>query len=307
MGLTVPSRWAQDVPLSGLTTWRIGGPARYVSRPAEIGALRDDLWIARSLDLPLFVVGAGANLLFPDRGYPGLIVRLPDGEPQWTALTDGVVRVTLPAGASLAATARAMSSQGYAGIAWAEGIPGTLGGAVVNNAGAYGGEMAQVVEGVEILARDGRLEPWPAEKLAFSYRRSRLKGTEPTQRILTQVILRLSTGDPQALRGAMEDYRARRAARTPAGASCGSVFRNPPEEAAGRLIERAGLAGHRIGDVQVAEKHANYILNLGGARAEDVLKLLRLIRKRVREEAGVHLTLEVQLAGFPQALQEEFL
>ncbi|MBM3318758.1 MAG: UDP-N-acetylmuramate dehydrogenase [Candidatus Eisenbacteria bacterium] len=319
MGLAVPSRWAQDVPLTQLTTWRIGGPARYVSRPPDLSALRDDLRIARGLALPLFVVGAGANLLFPDRGYPGLIVRLPSGPPRFcagpgeaadAAASQGAlcapIRATLPAGAPLGASAHGLAEQGYAGLEWAEGIPGTLGGAVVNNAGAYGGDMAGVVEGVEMLGLDGRLEPWPAERLQFGYRRSALKGQEPTRRILAAVHLRLSTAPPAALAQRVADYRARREARTPCGASCGCVFRNPPGEPAGRLIERAGLAGRSVGDARVAEGHANYIVNHGRARAADVLKLLRLIRERVREESGVALELEVQLVGFPQAVQEEF-
>lgn len=307
MGVTLPTRWAQDVPLRELTTWRIGGPARYVSRPPDLAALRDDLWIARSLALPVFLIGAGANLLFPDTGYRGLIVRLPGGEARLSAQPEeGALRVAVPAGASLAPLARSLSESGHAGLEWAEGIPGTVGGAVINNAGAYGGEISGVVASVEVLGGDGREEIWPAERLGFGYRSSALKGREPTGWIVTGVNLRLSPGDPRELACRLEDYRARRAARTPAGASCGSVFRNPPGEAAGRLIERCGLRGARVGEAQVAEKHANYILNLGGARSSDALALLRLVRRRVREETGIDLALEIQLVGFPEALTREF-
>jgi UDP-N-acetylmuramate dehydrogenase len=318
MTLTIPSHWAQSVPLSELTTWHIGGPARFLTRPRDARQLRDDLMLARSLALPVFVIGAGSNLLFPDAGYPGLLVRLPGGSPQIegvppAASADAVqasiehrVRVTLPAGAMLSASARLLGAQGWAGLEWAEGIPGTVGGAVVNNAGAYGGDIAKVLEGVDVLTADGAIDAWPAERLELAYRASALKGREPTHRIILAARLLLEGAAVADLERRMAEIRSLRAARTPVGASCGSVFRNPPGEAAGRLIAGLGLAGEQRGDAEIATLHANYILNRGRARAADVLDLIRHVRRRVREERGIALALEVQLVGFPQRVLDEF-
>jgi UDP-N-acetylmuramate dehydrogenase len=318
MTLTIPSRWAQDVPLSELTTWQIGGPARFVSRPRDNHQLRDDLMIARALALPLFVIGAGSNLLFPDAGYRGLLVRLPGGSPHIESVPsldplaaaaapiEHRVRVTLPGGSSLAAGARMLAALGWAGLEWAEGIPGTVGGAVVNNAGAYGGDIARVLEGVNMLTADGAIAFWPAERLQLAYRASILKGCEPTRRIILDARLLLAGAEVADLERRMNEIRALRTTRTPPGPSCGSVFRNPPAEAAGQLIAGLGLAGERRGEAQIATLHANYILNRGRARAADVLELIRHIRRRVREERGLALALEVQLVGFPQRVLDEF-
>jgi len=304
----VPSRWQADVPLARLTTWRIGGPARFFSRPISTAELRDDLCLARALDLPFFVIGEGSNLLFPDRGYPGLIVRLaapragraPVARAATGEAMDGPTAIVeLAAGSSFSAAARALAAAGWAGLEWAEGIPGTVAGAIVNNAGAYGGDVAQVLTEVDLLQADGQRATWPATEMRFAYRSSRLKGSEPTRWTLLAARWRLTRGAHEALLDRMAEIRARRTARTPTGASCGSVFRNPPGQAAGKLIASAGLAGTRRGDAQVATQHANYILNRGAARAEDALALMCAIRQRVAEEHGLTLEPEVQLVGFP--------
>jgi UDP-N-acetylmuramate dehydrogenase len=302
MPLSVPSHWTAEVPTAELTSWGVGGAARFVSRPATHAALIDDLRLARAFSLPLFVIGGGSNLLFSDAGYPGLLLRLPAGpaRAESGATATGAAQITLrvPAGASLTRVARQAAARGWAGLAWAEGIPGSVGGAIVNNAGAHGGSIADALAAVRLLLPDAAEAECPARDLALGYRASRLKGRDPTEQILIEATLQLSLGDPQQLAQRHREIAAQRAQRIPPGRSCGSVFRNPPDQSAGALIERAGLAGARVGEAQVSEVHANVILNRGGARAAEILALMRRIRARVREESGILLEPEVQLVGF---------
>jgi UDP-N-acetylmuramate dehydrogenase len=292
MSIPIPQRWRRDVPLSEWTTWRIGGPARFLSLPADVAELREDLTLARRLEVPVFALGGGSNLLFPDAGYAGLLIRLPESGD------DAPSAIVRSAGTPLAALAARLSLGGRHGLEWAGGIPGTLGGAIVNNAGAYGGSMADVVESVRVMAADGAVEIWDAARLAFGYRTSVLKGREPTASFLLSAQLRCPAADPAVTARCLRELRERRAATLPTEPSCGSVFRNPPGEVAGRLIEQAGLAGRRAGGAQISPRHANFIVNLGGARAGDVWELIRLVRTAVRAARGIDLELEVQPVGF---------
>jgi UDP-N-acetylmuramate dehydrogenase len=297
--MTTPDRWQRDVALSRLTTWRIGGPARFLSLPTSAADLRADLVEARRAELPVFALGGGSNLLFPDAGYPGLLVRLPqsagalhaDGDRATAAFVAG-------AGASLAALATQFSRAGWRGLEWAAGLPGTLGGAIVDNAGAYGGSMADVVESVRVMTEDGAIETRPAARLGFAHRASALKGPEPTRAFLLSAQLRLTAADPDETMARLAEDLRRRAASLPSEPSCGCVFRNPPGAVAGRLIEQAGLAGRRVGDAQISPRHANFIVNLGRARARDVWELIGAAREAVRERTGLVLELEVQPVGF---------
>lgn len=297
--ISIPERWQRDVPLTRLTTWHIGGPARYLSLPASVEELRADRALAARLRLPVFALGSGSNLLFPDRGYSGLLVRLPAGEPHFgTRAESERVRLDVPAGALLAPLAQTLARDGWGGLEWAAGIPGTIGGAVVNNAGAYGGTIADTLQSVQLLAPDGSLETWDAARLDLGYRRSLLKGREPTDCFLLSASFALSAGDPAATARRLGECQGLRAARIPREPSCGSVFRNPPGHPAGKLIEDAGLAGTRAGDAQISTRHANFIVNLGTARATDALALIRLARQTVLERFGIALELEVQPVGF---------
>jgi UDP-N-acetylmuramate dehydrogenase len=297
MSVAIPSHWIRDVPIGQLTTWRIGGPARLLARPRDLTQLREDLALARRRDLQVLALGAGSNLLFPDKGYDGLLIRLPDAPPRFPSESSAQL-VGLAAGASLAGTARILAEHGWLGLHWAEGIPGTLAGAIINNAGAYGGQISRVLESARVLLRDGSVHVWPCERFQFDYRQSCLKGIEPTEIFVLSAAFHLTRQPPAEIAGLMRQYAIERKRCTPPGPSCGSVFRNPTEAPAWRLIREAGLAGLRIGNARISPKHANYIMNLGGASAVEVLELIERCRHAVMETAGIQLTLEVQLAGF---------
>jgi len=297
-----PPHWQPAFPLAQLSTWKIGGPARYASAPASREQLRDDLRAARRERLPVLAIGGGSNLLFADAGYDGLVVRIPREEP---LVLDGRLASArmsalhcIAAGDWLAPTVRRLAGAGWAGLHWADGIPGTVGGAIVNNAGAYGGQIADRLASVHVMLPDGSEEEWPAARLALAYRSSALKGNDPTGVFLLAGTFRLERQDAQLLLEGVREIGEQRAAKLPRLPSCGCVFRNPPGQVAGRLIEKAGLRGHSIGDAQISPQHANFIVNRGQARAADVLELIGLIRERVRAHCRLTLDLEVQLAGF---------
>ncbi|MCK4414583.1 MAG: UDP-N-acetylmuramate dehydrogenase [Candidatus Eisenbacteria sp.] len=302
-----PNRWQRNVPLARLTTWRIGGPARFLAHPRNAAELVADLAAARHLGLPVFALGAGSNLLFADTGYPGLLIRLRGGPPRdadGTLLArmppqrGGPARVVLLAsGTPLPRLVRQLARLGWGGLEWAGGIPGTVGGAIINNAGAYGGQIGDFLESVDLLDGDGSPATMAAAELGLSYRHSRLKGCAATTLFVLQARVRLTPTAPDTIAARCAELRAKRRARTPRGPSCGSVFRNPPGDSAGRLIDAAGLRGTRIGDSQVAYRHANYIINKGAATAEQVVALIDVVRRRVWVCFGVALEPEVQLVG----------
>ncbi len=302
----VPVHWQANYPLSELTTWRIGGPAAYLSSSPDADTLRSDLAAARDLGLPTFAIGGGSNLLVADEGYRGLVIRLPSAFPVRSASEDGLT-VSVAAGASLTDVARQLARQGLAGLEWAEGIPGTVGGAIVNNAGAHGGTIDRVLTAVNVVSSDATIEEWPRERLEFAYRRSVLKGREPTDVFLLRATFRMEHGAPDALQEVMRSIRERRLTRQPVGPSCGCVFKNPPGAVAGQLIQEAGLTGLARGGAKVSSLHANFILNEAGAKARDVIELIARVRQAVRARTGHHLELEVQFVGFPASVTEELV
>lgn len=202
------------------------------------------------------------------------------------------------AGAPMAGTVRRLAGQGWGGLEWAEGLPGTIGGAVFGNAGCYGGDIAAVLERAGILI-DGQVEQWPVERFAYGYRNSRLKqqarAADQRPAIVLDATLRLRRADPQELAVTMARIAAERKGKTPWGSSCGSVFKNPPGESAGRLIEAAGLKGRRAGQAEISRRHANYIVNLGGAGSDDILALIEIAQQTVARRFGIDLELEVQV------------
>jgi len=302
--LPPPAHWQIRYPLSRITTWRIGGPARFHAAPTTFEQLRRDLLAARRMGIPVLALGGGSNLLFPDEGYPGLVLRLPHpAEPVMPPRAEGgkPVLVTLAAGRPLAAEVRRLAAAGWGGLEWAEGIPGTVGGAIVNNAGAYGGTIAGILESVEVVLPDGATEDWAADRLEFAYRFSALKNQDPTRAFLTAARFRLEPTSPEELEEKVSAIRDQRASKLPREPSCGCVFRNPPGGVAGKLIEDVGLAGHQIGGARVSPQHANFIINAGGATARDVREMIELIRARVRAQSGHQLQLEVQVIGAPLA------
>lgn len=290
--------WTEGVSLAPLTSWRIGGPCRAFAEPDTPEELRAVRAAAARAGLPVFLLGGGSNLLFADSGYRGLVIRY--RARRWTIEEpDGAHPLLVAeARAPLAGTARETARRGFAGLEWAEGIPGTMGGAIVGNAGAYGGEIAASLLWVDLQHPDGTDDRWPAERMDYGYRTSALKGLDPSGPAVTRAAFRLSRDDPSRMEAEMRGIGEERKRKTPAGASCGSVFRNPPGQSAGRLIDEAGCKGLREGAAVVSRLHANYIINEGGASAGDVLRLIDEIRRRVRNAFGISLELEIQLVGF---------
>jgi UDP-N-acetylmuramate dehydrogenase len=298
-----PARWSRAVPLAQLSTWRIGGPARFIAAPDDEEQLRADLDEARQLHLPVLALGGGSNLLFPDSGYDGLVLRLPTRLPsRYREEADRTAphpRLLLAAGTSLTGSAHRLASLGLRGLEWAEGIPGTIGGAIVNNAGAFGSSIADTLASVRVVLPDGSAEHWEAARLQLRYRDSLLKGHDPTAVFIVAAEFRLNRDDPAKLLQIMRRIRLRREERLPKQPSCGCVFRNPPDVPAGRLIDQLGLGGLRVGGARVSTHHANVIVNEGGARAQDVLELIQRVRAEVAARGGQNLELEIQIVGAP--------
>ncbi len=287
---------AEHEPLANYTSWRVGGAARYFAQPKTPDALLAALGWAEARGLVVHLLGGGTNSLFRERGWPGLVIRYRDRDVQVADRGDWA-EARIGAGAPMAGTARWLARQGWAGLEWAEGLPGTIGGAIVGNAGCYGGDVAGALLGATLLA-GGEVAERDAAELGYGYRSSALKRLEPGVRpIVLGGRFRLTRSDAAALAAQMEQTAQLRKSKTPWGASCGSVFKNPAGASAGQLIEAAGMKGRRVGAAQIAEKHANYIVNLGGATSDDILALIELARAAVLAQSGIALDLEVQIVG----------
>jgi UDP-N-acetylmuramate dehydrogenase len=278
-------------PLAEFTSFRIGGPADLfltVESESELGAA---MAAAYRSALPAFCLGAGTNLLISDRGIRGLVLRL--GDNFCKIEIDGL-NIVAGAAAQFRTLVEKAVERGLAGLEFGEGIPGTVGGGLVMNAGAFGGEMARVVTAVHGVTREGEACSLGKDDVKFAYRRSEL----PPGFVITRVDFRLAHGDREALRARVMEVRAKRASRQPRGfPNAGSIFKNPPGNFAGRLIESAGLKGTRLGAAAFSDQHANFIVNLGDARAADVRALIELARAKVRESSGIVLEPEVRLIG----------
>jgi UDP-N-acetylmuramate dehydrogenase len=293
--------YLENEPLASYTSWRIGGPARYFVQATSVAEVVQALAWADQRDLPVFALGGGSNVLIRDTGFNGLVVRMRGHDVRLETSGDKA-RAIVEAGAPMAGTARRLARQGWAGLEWAEGLPGTIGGALYGNAGCYGGDIATSLERAWVLV-NGETQEWSVERFAFGYRTSVLKQMRADgllwrdQPIILAAMFRLHRDDLTALAQRMERTSHERRSKTPWGASCGSVFKNPPGNSAGRLIEAAGLKGTRIGNAEIAGRHANYIINLGGASSDDVLRLIDLARERVLAMTGIELELEIQIIG----------
>jgi UDP-N-acetylmuramate dehydrogenase len=285
------ARLERDRALAGLTAFQIGGPADLLLEVETEAEAAHAMAAAHRAGIRAFCLGAGTNLLVSDRGVRGLVLRLGAGFRK--VAIDGT-RVSAGAAAEFGVLVETVVERGLAGLEFGEGIPGTVGGGLVMNAGAFGGEMARVVTLVHGVTAEGAPLALTKDDVKFAYRRSEL----PPGFIITRVDFELERGDRDALRARVADLRAKRAARQPRGVSnAGSIFKNPPGAFAGRLLEGAGLKGARMGAAAFSDKHANFIVNLGGARAEDVRALIELARERVKQQSGISLEPEVKLIG----------
>ncbi|NET35794.1 MAG: UDP-N-acetylmuramate dehydrogenase [Cyanothece sp. SIO1E1] len=285
---------ASQFSLSALTSFRVGGPAEWYIAPHHIEELKVGFAWAYSQGLPITLLGAGSNLLVSDRGLPGLVICTRHlRQLQFDAQTG---RVTAGAGISLPRLAWKTADLGWRGLEWTVGIPGTVGGAIVMNAGAHSSCMADLLVEAQVLCPDGTTLTLKPEDLGYSYRTSILQGDH---RLVTQATFQLQPGvDPTQVRVDTEAHLNRRMMTQPYHRpSCGSVFRNSEQHAAGWLIEQSGLKGYQIGKAQVAQRHANFILNCGGATANDIFKLIQHIQQQVEQQWSLHLKPEVQILG----------
>lgn len=281
---------ALNEPLSRHTSFRIGGPADFFVQPGTPAELAGVLAILRDEGIPFFILGNGTNLLASDRGYRGAVIRLEGGFNNYH-----FSRTMLEAGAAvpLATLAKEACGRGLGGLEFASGIPGTLGGALVMNAGAHGSSLCRVVENADILGHDLVLHTKTKNEMGLSYRKSEL----PAGAIVCVVRLRLEPGERAVLEERRKKYLAFRRERQPCQPNAGSIFKNPPNDAAGRLLEAAGLKGFRVGGAIISDVHANFIVNTGNATASDVLELIDKAQASVAEKFGVTLELEIKLLG----------
>lgn len=280
----------QDEPMSCHTTFAIGGPADLFLMPATVDELTAALRVLRAYETPFLLVGNGSNMLVSDAGVRGAVI--------CTAALDAVSAqedtLTVEAGALLSRVARRAQHEGLTGMEFAGGIPGSMGGAVFMNAGAYDGQMEGIVEKTEYLDEQGVLHTVEGAAHGFGYRQSIFRD-HPDWTIIRST-LRLRPGDPAAIAEKMNDFAQRRRDKQPLNfPSAGSTFKRPAGHFAGRLIEDAGLKGASVGAAQVSEKHAGFLINRGGATCEDMLRLIALVQRRVREQFGVELECEVRI------------
>ena len=283
-----------DEPMARHTTFQIGGPADRFLTVENAAQLQGLLSCLRQAGIPYLVLGKGSNLLVSDKGIRGAVLHLGGDFKKVEVLPDGRT-LRAGAGAPLASVCALARERSLTGLEFAWGIPGSVGGGAYMDAGAYGGEMRDVVSRVLHLGPDGAPGEARGEELCFGYRKSRYTGGED---IITAVEFTLQPGDPAAIAGKMEELMARRKDKQPYDMpSAGSVFKRPQNGFAAALIEQCGLKGRRVGGAQVSEKHVGFIVNTGGATCQDVLELISVIRKTVEEQTGTRLECEVRVTG----------
>ena len=287
----------ENEPMSRHTTFGIGGPADlYVVAQTRDEMTRASL-AAREADAPVFVLGSGSNILVGDAGIRGMVLENQTkalGEPEQV---DDSVHLTVESGVPFASLTRHVGRQGLLGLEWAAGIPGTMGGAVVYNAGAYGGCLADALHSVTLLHPDGREEAVEAADLGLAYRSSVFTRGLLRDRVVLDLTFALSSGEAEEALSRIDELETRRKASAPRGRNAGSTFKNPDEHPVWWLIDQVGLRGHRIGNAQINDKHTNYFTNVGAASAADVMGLIKLTRERVREEFAIELETEVSVVG----------
>ncbi|MDD7220366.1 MAG: UDP-N-acetylmuramate dehydrogenase [Clostridia bacterium] len=279
-------------PMSRHTSFRIGGPADYFLQPSDTEQIKKILDICRENKLPFFVLGNGSNLLVSDTGFSGVIIQLFHNFER-IIVEDTLIRAQ--AGALLSGIAVAARDHSLTGFEFAGGIPGTLGGAVVMNAGAYGGEMKHVLKEATVMTQSGEIIIIPADKLNMGYRTSVIK---EAGYIVLDAVLSLQKGDQKEIRAKMKELTDLRVSKQPLEyPSAGSTFKRPEGYFAGKLIMDAGLRGYQVGGAQISEKHCGFVINKGNATASDVLRLIEDVKNRVYEQFGVNLEPEVKFLG----------
>ncbi len=286
------SRILMDEPMSEHTTFAVGGPADVLVLPKSVKEMSLAIRAARSLELPVTVLGGGSNVLVRDGGIRGVVIQL---NQMMKVLSCNGTKILASAGYMMKDVCQFAQEQGLTGIEFACGIPGTLGGAVFMNAGAYGGEMSHVVSRVRTVNSTGGVHTYNAPNLGFSYRQSRF---QKSQEFVVEIELTLRQGNKAEIQQAMDDLMQKRRSKQPLEMhSAGSTFKRPPGYFAGTLIDQTGLKGLSCGDAQVSTKHAGFVVNTGHASAKDVLQVIHEVQKRVEKAHGVHLEPEVRIIG----------
>ena len=280
-------------PMSKHTTFHCGGPAQFFVRASNASDITAAINAAEKADAPWWIVGCGSDLLVSDAGLPGVVIEIGERMAH-ISIDESVVRVQ--AGATNEAVAQAALEAGLTGYEFASGIPGSVGGAAIMNAGAYDGEFKDVAASVSCLFPDGTVREIPAEKADWSYRHSMMSDEGL---VVLGATLQLAAGNKEDIRAKMDDLTQRRSSKQPLEmASAGSTFKRPEGYYAGKLIQDAGMQGHSVGDAQVSTKHAGFVVNTGNATAADVLQVIRDVQAAVADQFGVTLETEVRMWGF---------
>lgn len=280
----------ENIPLAPLTTFGIGGPAFWFITAKDKKEILEAIKASRELEIPSFILGGGSNILIADQGFPGLVIKIKN-----EGLTIKGTKITAEAGLPLAKLVESAQKNLLSGLECCVGIPGSVGGAVCGNAGAREEWIGQIIEGVSIIDKESKIAHLNNRDCKFSYRESRFKNN--SQEIILEADFALKKEKRKIIEQKIKSFLEARK-NQPKEKSAGSVFKNPPGDSAGRLIDQAGLRGKKIGQAQISEKHANFIINTGGAKAEEVLELIRLAQKTVKEKFNVNLELEIKLVGF---------
>lgn len=279
-------------PMSRHTTFRIGGPADFFVVPGDVECVKQVAAFCKEEKLPYYILGNGSNLLVGDKGYRGVMIQLYKNFNQIRVEEN---RIIAQSGAMMAMIAKTALAASLTGFEFASGIPGTIGGAAVMNAGAYGGELRDVLLQTTVLTPEGEVLTLKTEEMEFGYRTSVVEKRHYT---VLEVVLGLEPGDPEKIRSQMEDLKDRRVTKQPLEMpSAGSTFKRPEGYFAGKLIMDAGLRGFSVGGAQISEKHCGFVVNKGNATAEDVRELIRQVQERVQKQSGVLLEPEVKMLG----------
>ena len=279
-------------PMASHTTFRIGGPADYFVMPETVEELANVLKLCKEENTPYFILGNGSNLLVGDKGFRGVVIQL---YKNFDGLSMEGTKITAKSGAMLIRVAKEAGKAGLTGLEFASGIPGTIGGAMVMNAGAYGGEMKDVVTSVTVLTKDGDIKTLPGDEMNFRYRGSVV---EDEGYIVLEAVMELKEGNLEEIQARMDELSVQRRTKQPIEyPSAGSTFKRPEGYFAGKLIQDAELRGYQVGGAQVSEKHCGFVINAGGATAADVMQLMQDVSDKVMEQFGVTLEPEVKRIG----------
>ncbi|MBM7647216.1 UDP-N-acetylmuramate dehydrogenase [Bacillus ectoiniformans] len=283
----------EDEPLANHTTMKIGGPADLLVEPDSIENIKKTMDIVKKYNLPWRAIGRGSNLLVADGGISGVVIKLGKGLDH---MEMNETKVTVGSGYPLIVLSTQAGRSGLKGLEFAGGIPASVGGAVYMNAGAHGSDISNILEKAHILFQDGTMEWLSKEEMDFSYRTSLLQKKRPG--VVLEAVFNLEKGDRSEITEMMKKHKDYRRDTQPWDRPCaGSIFRNPLPEHAGSLIERAGLKGHQIGGAQISELHGNFIVNTGGASAEDVLALIEHAKTVIKDKFGIEMETEVEIIG----------